>query len=259
MTREIEQPVAHGRRIGPLPHTAVILAGGKGRRLYPFTASLPKPLLPLWDMPVVEIMMRNLAREGIGDVVLAINHLADLIVSYFGDGRRLGVNLRYIREPVALGTAGALSLLPPWTGDLLVTNGDVVTDIDISAMYRHHRKTNAAITIASITRQIQSDSGVLEVDVEGYLARILEKPVREERISIGIYVVAGSVRHLTSTAEHVEMPDLIERTIRGGGLVSVFEHPGLWLDIGRPEDLARAQVDTDVERIVRAARDNTPL
>jgi len=233
-----------------LPRHAVILAGGKGQRLYPFTASIPKPLLPVWDMPVVEVMIRMLVNQGLTEITLAVNHLADLIVSYFGDGTRLGARLSHLRESRAMGTAGPLSMLPAWTGDMLVSNGDILTDLDVARMQTAHTRASAAITIASIVRAIRSDSGVLTVDGEGNLLEIREKPVHQERISIGIYIVNESVRRFLPENQPLEMPKLIEHCLAAGQRVIVHHHDGLWLDIGRPDDYARGQADEAIGAMV---------
>ncbi|MEQ9811585.1 MAG: sugar phosphate nucleotidyltransferase [Azospirillaceae bacterium] len=234
-----------------LPRRAIILAGGKGRRLYPFTATIPKPLLPVWDTPVVEVMIRTLVSQGLTDITLAVNHFADLIVSYFGDGQRLGARLGHLRESREMGTAGPLSLLPLWTGDMLVSNGDILTDIDIARMQAAHKRASAAITIASITRQVRSDSGVLHVDDEDNLLEIQEKPVRAERISIGIYIVNESVRRFLPQGRPLEMPTLIERCLAAGLRVIAYPHEGIWLDIGRPEDYARGQSDEAIGALIQ--------
>lgn len=243
------------KSVRDVPTQALILAGGKGKRLYPYTATMPKPLLPVWDVPVVEVMIRSLSRQGIRDVTLAVNHLADLIVSYFGNGERFGAHVDHLREAQIMGTAGSLSLIPAWQGDILVTNGDIITDIDISAMYAKHRRTGAAITVASITREVRSNSGVLRVDGTDRLLSIEEKPVRHERISIGIYILNQTVLDHLVPASALEMPDLINRVMGIGQVVHVYHHSGIWLDIGNPDDYALAQSDEAIGALIRGLLD----
>ena len=135
------------------PFDAVILAGGRGSRLYPFTAALPKPLLPIGERPLIEIIARRLAASGANQITVAVNHLADLVEAYLGDGQRFGLPIHYVRESTPLGTAGPLGLVKPWAGPLLVTNGDVLSDIDIRDLLNRHRETRAALTVATMLQQ----------------------------------------------------------------------------------------------------------
>ncbi|HET8725890.1 MAG TPA: sugar phosphate nucleotidyltransferase [Alphaproteobacteria bacterium] len=224
---------------------ALILAGGKGQRLYPFTAHLPKPLMPLGDMPILEIILRRLKVFGITDVILAVNHLASLIEAYFTDGRRLGIRITYVREEVPLGTAGPISLVEDFDGTMLVMNGDILTDIDIDSFVSSHGASGSVLSIGSFPDEIAVDAGVLDVGADGRVRTYREKPRIRHRISMGAYLVEPAVKQHLRPGMPADMPQLIEAAIGSGAVVTAFDHDGYWLDIGRPEDYARAQASYD--------------
>jgi NDP-sugar pyrophosphorylase family protein len=237
---------------------AVILAGGRGSRLYPFTASLPKPLLPVGDRPVIELIVRRLALFGASRITVAVNYLADLVESFLGDGRRFGVPIDYVREAVPLGTAGPIGLVEPWKGPLVVTNGDVLSDIDFRQLLKCHREKEAALTVASMVQSLRIDSGVLTTDSSQRVTGILEKPSVEHKISLGTYVLAEHLASLILRNERLEMPELVLKLIDSGERVVAYDHAGFWLDIGRPEDFAQAQADVSIwERMLDPIRTGT--
>jgi NDP-sugar pyrophosphorylase family protein len=221
---------------------AVVLAGGRGSRLYPFTATLPKPLLPIGERTVIEIIIRRLALFGATRVTVAVNYLADLIEGYLADGRRIGVAVDYVRESLPLGTAGPLGLVDEWDEPIVAMNGDILCDLDFGALLAQHKATGAAMTIAAATQTQQIDSGVLITDGTR-LTRIIEKPVTTHKISMGIYVLSPRVQELVAPNVRLEMPDLATSLLEAGECVMVYEHAGSWLDIGRPDDFAKAQAD----------------
>jgi NDP-mannose synthase len=225
------------------PFHAVVLAGGRGSRLYPFTASLPKPLLPIGDQPLIELIVRRLASFGAARITVAVNHLADLVESFLGDGRRYGVPIQYVRESTPLGTAGPLGLIKPWAGPLLVTNGDVLSDIDIRDLLDRHEDARAALTVATMLQKTRIESGVLTTDPSLRVTGIIEKPMVEHRISLGLYVLAEHVAATIAVNERLEMPQLIMQLVNCGELVLAYHHAGRWLDIGCPEDFAKAQAE----------------
>jgi NDP-mannose synthase len=222
---------------------AVILAGGRGSRLYPFTASLPKPLLPIGDRPLIELIVRRLVGFGATRITVAVNHLADLVETFLGDGRRFGVPVDYVRESAPLGTAGPLGLLERWQGPLVVTNGDVLSDIDIGALLSCHRDKGASLTIATMIQKLRIESGVLTTDASLRVASIVEKPSVEHRINLGVYVLAEHLAELIAPNERLEMPQLAGQLIERGEPVIAYDHRGRWLDIGSPEDFAKAQAE----------------
>ena len=222
---------------------ALIMAGGRGQRLYPFTAALPKPLMPIGDKPILEHIIGRLHQFGIREIVLAVNHLAPLIETYFGDGGKLGCRISYIREDTPVGTAGPIAFLPDFDDSLIVMNADVICDIDYAAVIGAHRKAGATITVASRLVSTVIGSGVLDTDAGGRIVGYREKPSYDHRICMGIYVIEPKVRSMIEPGRQVDMPELITRLIDAGEAVVAYNHTGEWIDIGKPEDYARAQAD----------------
>jgi NDP-sugar pyrophosphorylase family protein len=234
---------------------AIILAGGKGTRLRPFTVSFPKPLMPLGVAPVVEVLMRQLVAHGVTDVTLALGHLAELVRAYFDhrwpDGAPL--KLRYVQEVGPSGTAGAISLVEGLDETFLVMNGDIVTDLDFHALVGHHRARDAILTVATHRRRVQIDFGVLEADHCGRITAYREKPELENLVSMGIYVYEPRVLDFIDRGEYLDFPDLVLRLLSAGETVCAYETDCQWLDIGRPSDYARAQalIETSAEDVDR--------
>jgi NDP-mannose synthase len=219
---------------------AVILAGGKGARLAPYTAVLPKPLMPVGDRPILEIILGQLRHYGITDVVVAVGYLAELIEAYFGDGRRFGVNITYSREEKPLGTAGPIALIDGLDEPFLVMNGDLLTTLDYRRLLDHHRREGSICTIASYRRQVQVTLGVMQVDSNCRLLDYIEKPTYDYRVSMGAYVFEPGVLDYIAPGQHLDFPDLIKRLLRDGRHVAGYPFEGYWLDIGRHEDYAKA-------------------
>jgi NDP-sugar pyrophosphorylase family protein len=222
---------------------AVILAGGRGTRLGPFTAVLPKPLVPLGDMPVLEILLRCLARFGVTRATLAVNHLASLLQAYFGDGRKFGIDIDYVIEDEPLGTAGPLAGIGGLDRAFLVVNGDLLTDLDFGALIEAHRQSGAAATIGLYRREVRLDFGIVEIDDKRWVVDYIEKPAPAHLISMGAYVMEPAVLKHIVRGERLDLPDLVRSLIRTDMRVSAYVHQGYWLDIGRPEDYGQAQED----------------
>lgn len=222
---------------------AIILAGGKGTRLAPFTVNFPKPLVPLGDTPVLEVLVRRLIRYGITDVTLTLGHLAELVKAYFHHRRQLvdQINLRYIEEETPTGTAGSLALVSGLDDTFLVMNGDLLTNLDLNALVRFHRRQRAALTIATHKRQVKIDLGVLEFDRHHRIKAYREKPESIYHVSMGIYVYEPRVLPYIKPGKRLDFPDLVLRLLDKGERVCAFPADCLWLDIGRPDDYARAQ------------------
>ena len=222
---------------------SVILAGGKGVRLHPFTINFPKPLVPLGDTPVIEILMRRLLRAGITDITLTLGHLAELIMAYFAHRKELvgQLRLRYIQEEEPTGTAGSLSLISGLKETFLVMNGDLLTDLDFHALVDFHRRQKALLTIATHTRSVKIDLGVLEFDGDHQVTDYHEKPEHHYQVSTGVYVYEPAVLKHIEKGKHLDFPDLVLRLIARGERVCAYPTKCQWLDIGRPEDYARAQ------------------
>lgn len=220
----------------------VILAGGKGRRLAPYTTVLPKPLVPVADLPIIEILIRQLAHFGFTDVTVSIGHLGELIQAYFATNRRLpdGVRLSYVTEPQPLGTAGSLALVPRLDQTFLVANGDVLTTLDYRALTEFHRAQGAALTVAMHQKDVPTDLGVMEVDGDSRVTAYREKPVLSYRVSMGIYVYEPrALRHIPAGG-YLDFPDLVHALLAGGETVAAYPSDDFWLDIGRQDDYAAA-------------------
>ena len=220
---------------------AVILAGGKGTRLRPFTTTLPKPLVPVGDLPILEVVLRQLKHHGFRDIVISVGHLAELIEAYCGDGRRWGLKIRYARESRPLSTAGALKLIRGLAPDFLTINGDLLTTLDYRALYDAHRKSGASATVAVCERRTTVDFGVVELDDKDRLAAYTEKPSYRYLVSMGVNVFGRKALEFIARDETLGIPDLIGRIRADGGTVSGFRNKAEWLDIGRPEDYQTAQ------------------
>jgi len=220
---------------------AVILAGGKGTRLRPFTATLPKPLVPVGDHPIIEIVLRQLRHFGFRDVVISTGHLAELIEAYCGDGRRWGMSIRYVREDKPLGTAGALKLVRRLQPHFLTVNGDLLTTLDFGRLFEQHRRSGAAATIGVCERRTLVDFGVLQLDADDDVQGYVEKPSYRYLVSMGVNVFDRNCLSLIRAGEAVGIPDFVARILAGGGRVAGFRNSADWLDIGRPSDYELAQ------------------
>ena len=232
-------------RLGAGPVRTVILAGGQGTRLRPYTSILPKPLLPLGDRSILEILMRQLARSGFVDITLSVGHLAHLIEAVLGSEMGHAVRLSYVREDTPLGTAGSLRLVPDLDDTFLMLNGDLVTTLDFNDLVRHHRASRNVMTIATRRREMQTEYGVLTVDDDPGAPRIVgydEKPVFDFLVSMGIYVLEPEALEHVPDVGYFDFPDLVQSLLASGARVGSFEYDGLWLDIGRREDYEKAIV-----------------
>ena len=222
---------------------AIILAGGKGTRLHPFTVNFPKPLVPLGDVPVVEVLIRQLLRSGVTRVTMTLGHLAGLMKAYFQQRRELTelIDLRFVEENTPTGTAGSVALVPGLDQTFLVMNGDLLTDLDFHALVDFHRSQKAVLTVASHVRRVKVDLGVLEIDAEHRITNYIEKPEQTYHVSMGIYVYEPTVLKFIPPGEYLDLPNLVLKLMAQGEKVCAFPFDGLWLDIGRPDDYARAQ------------------
>lgn len=226
---------------------AVILAGGMGTRLRPYTTVFPKPLMPVGDMPILELVLRQLKRRGFSRVTLAVSHLAELIEAFCGDGSRFDLEIRYSREPKMLSTAGPLRLIEGLDDTFLVMNGDLLTTLDYADLIRFHRDQRACATLCMQKRSVKIDYGVIEAGPDGRLAGYNEKPQFDYAVSMGINILEPKALEYIRPDEVLGMPDLMLRLRDAGEKVMTYEARGLWLDIGRPEDYERA-VEIFLER-----------
>lgn len=219
---------------------AVILAGGKGTRLAPYTKVLPKPLMPIGDMPILEILLRQMKLAGVDEAILAVGHLSGLLRAFFQDGADLGLKISYSYEAQPLGTAGPLSLIPGLNETFLVSNGDVLTNLDISALVAAHRSSSAAATIATHTRRVQVDLGVIELNGSNEIIGYHEKPTYQFNVSMGIYVFEPRIIQYIPRGCYLDFPDLVLRMIQCGEHVNAYPFDGYWQDLGRPDDYEQA-------------------
>jgi len=219
---------------------AIILAGGKGTRLEPYTTVLPKPLMPIGDMPILEVMIRQLKHFGFGNITLAVGHLGGLIEAFCGDGRQYGVKIGYSREDEPLGTAGPLSLIDDVEDDFLIMNGDLLTDLDYSDMVTFHKKANAFATLGLYQKRVKVDLGVIEADKSGCVKDYIEKPTMKYEVSMGIYVFKSQVREHIPAGERMDLPDLIKLLMSKKKTIMGYRFDGHWLDIGRYDDYQEA-------------------
>lgn len=210
--------------------------------MLPYTTILPKPLVPVGEMPIMEILLRSLARHGVTDVIVSVGYLAGLIEAYFTNGSQLGMNIRYQHEFEPLGTAGPLRMVGDWgTGEpLLVLNGDLLTDLDFSRFMAQYAERRPAIQVGTFRRTEQIELGVLDVDDGENVRGYREKPVHSYDVSMGVYILSADVLQLIPEGRRFDMPDLVLAALGRGLPVRAFRHEGLWLDIGRADDHRRA-------------------
>ncbi len=221
---------------------AVLLAGGKGTRLAPFTAVFPKPLVPIGEYPIMELIVRQLANSGFKELVFSTGHLAELIEAYFFKHplKDQGLTFRFVREDKPLGTAGSLKLIDDLPEKFLVMNGDVFTTLDYERLFDEHVSSDAAMTIATHRKHVKIELGVLQRDkdkVTGYI----EKPTYDYEVSMGIYAYTKRAVALIPDESYFDFPDLVRSLISAGEYVRSYLSEDDWLDIGNPDDYAAAQ------------------
>ena len=225
--------------------TAVILAGGKGTRLYPYTVALPKPLVPVGDKPILEIMVIRLSQCGFKHIIITVNHQADIVMAYMGDGAKCGVNIEYSLETKPLGTMGPLRLIKNLPDDFLVMNGDVLTDMDFAGFLDEHKAGGCIFSISSHKRDQKNDYGVLEVSCDGKLSGFKEKPVTHYNVSMGVYAASKRILNYIPENEYFGFDGLMKELLDKKLDVCVIEHKGYWMDVGRPDDYAKATADVE--------------
>lgn len=218
----------------------VILAGGKGTRLKPYTAVFPKPLMPIGQMPILEVVLRQLKSMGFRKITLSVNHLADLIRTFFGNGSKLGLDITYCLEDKPLGTAGSISLVKDLSDNFLVMNGDLLTTLDYGQMTRNHINSGAIATVGVFPRDVRIDFGVVELDAGGEIMGYREKPKLEYMVSMGVNAFHKSVLQFIPHNEYLDIPNLIMKLKDNKKKVMSFRSECEWLDIGRADDYERA-------------------
>lgn len=216
---------------------AIILAGGKGTRLRPFTTLIPKPMVPLGGRySILEIVLIQLAKSGFTHVTLAVNHLSNLIMAFFGDGSRWGITIDYSLEDKPLSTIAPLTLIKDLPENFLVMNGDILCDLDYRSFFEDHMAHGNDVTVSAYRRTVQIDFGVLEYDSEQHLVGFREKPTYEYDVSMGIYCINRRIIHHLPPGKAYGFDNLMLDSIKNGDKVWIRPFFGYWLDIGRPDD-----------------------
>jgi NDP-sugar pyrophosphorylase family protein len=228
---------------------AVVMAGGKGTRLAPYTKILPKPLMPIGDMPILEVLLRQIKSAGIVDVFLTVGHLSGLLKAFFQGGEQWGVKIHYCFEEFPLGTVGSLANINGLDETFLLTNGDVLTTLDIKSLVAFHQDHGATATIAMHRRKVKIDFGVLQMDGDSNIKSILEKPCYEYLVSMGVYIFEPKVINFIPKGKYLDFPDLILELIAAGEKVVGYPFDGYWQDLGRPDDYEQATKDFDSMRL----------
>lgn len=241
MTYSADPEIQVSGRSGP---HAVILAGGKGVRLRPYTTCLPKPLVPIGEEhSILEIVMRQLAHYGFASATLAIGHLGQLIKAYIGDGSQWGLDVDYQTETTPLGTIGPLlSMLDRLPEQFLVMNGDILTDLDYGAVLRTHEASGAPLTVATYERSVKIDFGVLETEGRR-ITGFREKPTLGYSVSMGVYALSKSTISRYPAGVPLGFDDLVLDLLAAGTQPETHRFDGYWLDIGRPDDYDRANLE----------------
>jgi NDP-sugar pyrophosphorylase family protein len=227
---------------------AVILAGGKGTRLAPYTKVLPKPLMPIGDMPILEVILRQIKLAGINDIVFTVGHLSELLRAFFQDGSRFGLGISYNYEDSPLGTAGPIAFVPNLDETFLVMNGDVLSTLPLRELIQFHKSQNAIATIATHHRRVNVDLGVIQWDGDARVTGYIEKPTYDYSVSMGIYVFEPKVLTYIPKGEYYDFPDLVKKLIGVGEKVVGYRFDGYWQDLGRPDDYESAAQDFDKMR-----------
>ena len=217
---------------------AIILAGGTGTRLRPYTVVLPKPLMPIGEFPILEVIVRQLTRYGFSHITIAVNHQAEIIKAFFMNGEKWGVKIDYSLEDKPLGTMGPLKLVKDLPNNFLVMNGDILTDLDYADFHDTHVKQGEVFTISSYIREQLVDYGVLET-AGGYLSRLREKPRMNYEVSMGVYMMSKCILDFIPNAAF-GFDHLMHDLVAADRNVTVRKFTGYWLDIGRPDDYVQA-------------------
>jgi len=229
---------------------AVILAGGKGSRLKPYTMVIPKPLMPIGDLPILEILLRQLKKAGIEEIILAVGYMAHLFQAFFQNGERYGLQISYSFENEPLGTAGPIAnVLHDLSSNFIVLNGDLLTTLNYSNIINFHIERQAAATIGLYHRDVKIDFGVINTTDEGQLREYIEKPTYSFQVSMGVNVFnRDRVAPYLIPGKHLDIPDLMTKMMRDGLPVLGYQEECYWLDIGRLEDYQTANEIFDERR-----------
>ena len=219
---------------------AIILAGGKGTRLAPYTTVFPKPLMPIGDVPILDVVLRQLKGHGFTKIIMAVGYLAELLETYFGNGSKYDIDIQYSRESKPLGTAGPLSLIDNLTNPFLVMNGDILTTLNYSTLVNYHKEKEAVATIAMHKRTVNVDFGVIELNTDSKITNYIEKPNLKYLVSMGIYIFDTKILSYIKPNEKLDFPDLVKKLLENNERVIGYPSGDYWLDIGRHDDYQKA-------------------
>ncbi len=238
---------------------AVILAGGRGTRLYPYTTILPKPLMPLGDIPILEIVLQQLSLYGFTEAILAVGYLSEIIKAYFGNKRVInGLKITYIDEEIPLGTIGPIKEIRGLNKTFLVMNGDILTTLDYVKMLKFHRGNKSDLTLAIHNRSVNINYGVIDVDSDNIVQGHKEKPILDYKVGMGIRYFEPRALDFIKAGERLDFPDLLLRMKDGGQKIMAYESKDYWMDIGRQDDYQQAVEDIDslMNKILRKNKES---
>lgn len=225
---------------------AVILAGGKGTRLKPYTTVIPKPLVPVGEKAILEILITQLKKEGVDEVFICLNHFAEIIMAFFGDGSRFGLKINYSLEDEPLGTVAPIKLIKGLPENFLVMNGDLLTDLPFHELFEYHINGKALLTVSTFTRKNKIDFGVIDVDpVSLFATGFREKPEYTFDVSMGVYAMNRDVLEFVPPGTHFGFDNLMLTLLEKMRPAKIFPYGGYWLDIGRPDDYEKANEDIE--------------
>jgi NDP-sugar pyrophosphorylase family protein len=248
--RQVRRLMPKGRhsRAKEFDMKVVILAGGKGRRLYPYTVVLPKPLMPIGDFPILEVLLKQLKNCKLTDITIAVGHLGNLIQTYFGDGKKWGVNIAYSFEEKPLGTVGPLALLVGLDKTFMVMNGDLLTTLNYLELIDYHQKQKPMATVAAQKRSVDVDFGVIQRNKDDDMVKYIEKPKLSYTVSMGIYIFEPEILGFIPKGEKFDFPDLMQLLLEKEKKVAIYNSTDFWLDIGRPDDYQKAVEEFEKNR-----------
>ncbi len=221
----------------------IILAGGKGTRLAPYNTVFPKPLVPLGDRPILDIIIHQLAYFGFWDITISVGYLAELIEAYYANGAKniKDIKIKFVREEIPLGTVGSLALVPNLNDSFLVINGDTLTDINYTDLIKFHKDNNALLTIALNKRNVKIDFGVVELNDNCELKSFIEKPTLQYLVGMGIYIYEPEVLQYIKPGEYLDFPNVVWQMLKDGKKVVGYPTDCYWLDLGSHADYQKAQ------------------
>ncbi|MEI7595139.1 MAG: sugar phosphate nucleotidyltransferase [Bacteroidota bacterium] len=223
---------------------AVILAGGKGTRLKPYTTVLPKPLVPVGEKAILEILINRLKKAGVDEIYICLNHFAEIIMAFFGNGEKFGIKINYSLEDKPLSTIAPIKLIKGLPDHFLVMNGDLLTDLDFADLYNKHLESNALLTVSTYKRTVKVDFGVIDIDkITNQATGFREKPEYNFQVSMGVNVLSKKILDIVPENEAFGFDNLMYKLLENNERINTYSYEGYWLDIGRPDDYEKANED----------------